>query len=120
MLWRPDPLVEEARKLPDWVAFHQACGRRSLCFDRPVRDGRRYTCLAFTLKRTDQGGWVSIPLGTGRGAGVLDAVFDAYRQAGVSVPEVEGMIERRLSGKPAPVEDDFAALLGDDFEGLLG
>lgn len=113
VLWKPDPRVDETRKLPDWKSFHRLCCERgNLCFDHPVKDGRRYTCLAFAPKRTDHGGWAAVPLATGRGSEPVDAVIDAYRTCGVTVPDVEAMVARRFSGVTAAVVDDFEELLG--------
>lgn len=108
--WKPDAKVDETRKLPDWRQFHRLCCERgNLCFDQPVKDGRRYACLAFSPRKTDMGGWETVPLATGYGAEPIDAVIDAYRLCGVTVPEVEAMVARRFSG--VSVVDDFEELL---------
>ena len=113
MFWRPDPLVDAARKLPDWLPFHRIAGRNGLYFDRIERDGKRYTCQAYTLHRTSTGGWRHETLALGRGATVLDAMFDAYAQSGRTVPDLAPLVARRLVG------DDFSMVAESDFDALL-
>lgn len=100
MFWRSDPLVEAARKLPEWVEFHRICGRHSLCFDHIERENRRgYKADAMRMLNRG-GGWYFQLLGTGRGAGVLDALREAYEAAGVDVPGAREMLARGLAGRP--------------------
>lgn len=118
LFWRPDAQVEAARKLPDWAEFHRVCGRSSLAFDHIERSGRVYRCNAFEAQKNG-GNWSFIDRGIGEGRTVVDALAAAYRASGIDVPGAEVLLVRGLSGKPVAVEDDFEALLGDDFEGLL-
>ena len=101
LFWRPDPNVDAARKLPEWVEFHRICGRQSLCFDHIERDGRRgqYTAQAMMIERSG-GGYQYRLLATGRGADVLASLSAAYEAAGVDVPGAAEMLSRGLLGAP--------------------
>lgn len=117
MQWRSDPDVEAARKLPGWGAFHRVCAQHGFYFDHCERTGGRrgeFEVQCYTLVgRRPQG------LSVGRGKQVLDAYKDAHDRCGRATPETEAALWLLIDG-PAPVEDEFASLLGDDFEDLLG
>lgn len=119
MFWRADPLVDAARKLPEWVAFHKLCGRSAVAFDHIEREGKRgqYLCTAFRPVKTAHGGWQAVTLAVGRGADVLGAMGDAYRKCGVDVPGAADMLDRRLRGLPRTVAPTAAT---DSFEELFG
>lgn len=59
VLWKVDPLVEEARRVPAWRHFHRACGKRDLFFDHVERKGktRVYGAVAFTLGKVRDQWW---------------------------------------------------------------
>ncbi|MEG3175835.1 hypothetical protein U1872_06305 [Sphingomonas sp. RB3P16] len=121
VLWKSEPEIEDARKLPGWSSFHRECGKRVLFFDHMTRDGRRgaWSCDAFTLRGTDQ-----VKLATGKGKTVVASVLDALAQSGIAVPGVADLLTQVVAA-PAD-EDEFANLLppaavadDDDFEGLI-
>ncbi|AOR76538.1 hypothetical protein BES08_07110 [Novosphingobium resinovorum] len=123
MFWRPDPNIDAARQLPEWKQFHRLCGQHGLAFDAIERSGRKYQCRAVQPKRTDMGGWMFFDRGLATGKTVVEAIQAAFLQSGIEVPGGAEMLERGLCGArvsaPQP-DDDFADLLGDDFEELLG
>ena len=113
MLWKADPAVEAARKLPGWAEFHRACGRLTLYFDHVTRDRTGFVCDAFTGSGTE-----TRKLVTGRGATVIAAIADAHDRSGRANPETR----RLLAAMTAPIPaSDFDGLLGggNDFEELL-
>lgn len=127
MLWTPDRNYEEARKLPEWGAFHRLCGKHGLCFDFPEREGRGYRMVAFTPEKTAAGGWRSVPLATGRGGTILAAMGQAYELCGRTVPGAAEMLARGLAGPeksepPGEIDTLFGepAAAADAFEDLLG
>ncbi len=101
------------RKLPNWMEFHREAGRRKLCFDRPVKDGKRYTCVAFTTKDAPAGGWLSYKLAEGAGKTPLESMEAAYRESGRTCEDLDRLWDK-VCGRGAAVvaedEDDFAAL----------
>lgn len=114
MLWKPDPEVDALKKRPRWQEFHRVCGQRGLYFDRPVKQGRGYQCVAFTTKKTAQGGWSSYHLATGTGRTALDAMWQAYEESGrgdSTTGELWGWVTGQLSAAPSQVED-FEDLFG--------
>jgi hypothetical protein len=120
MMWRNDPEIAAARKLPGWPPFHRVCGKIGLFFDHMVQEGRRgqYTCDAFTLKDR-----CPVKLATGRGKTVIASVVDAYHASGRSSPDTEAALGVLLAEPerpaPPPPVDDFDTLLVDDFEEFL-
>lgn len=115
MFWRPDAVVEAARKLPEWGAFHAECGRSGLCFDHIERDGKRGTYVADAMQILRQGGGYALKLlATGRGTDPVSAMVVAYEQSGIVVPTAGEMLARGLGGAGRPVAT------GDPFEELLG
>lgn len=129
MFWRPDSNVDAARRLPEWNAFHRACGKRHIGFDHIERDGRRgpYRANCNEWRRTSVGGWVFVSRGEGRGRTVVEALAAAFRASGEDIPEAAAMLERGLLGvAPAPAataapqpDNEFDALVEDEFEALL-
>lgn len=110
MYWTQDPAIEAARRLPDWVRFHRACGEQGLFFDRAAKEGRSgYTVMAFTTRRRPNGTYEYLHLADGRGKTVLDAYGDAYRSAARPVPEAEVLLGRGLTGVAAV---DYEDMLG--------
>lgn len=131
LYWRPDPLIDAARSLAEWLPFHKACGREGVYFDHMERAaGGKYRCNAFSLKKVNPDLYRSILLAQGEGAGVLGSIADAYAKCGRSVPGADEMLGRGLAGvtvaqlEAQPPEDDLDALLGGDepldMEELLG
>jgi hypothetical protein len=109
-MWKIEPDVLAARKLPGWATFHRVCGQRRFYFDHPVREGRRgawkYDC--FTLVNL-----VPVLLSQGSGKTVLEALADAHERSGRATDETRAALAA-LAG------DDFDGLLEpDDFEGLI-
>ncbi|MBH0113238.1 hypothetical protein I5E68_09800 [Novosphingobium sp. YJ-S2-02] len=130
MLWRIDPRVEEARRLPEWARFHRLCGEAGLYFDHIERAGRTYRASAFTLNRRGPGRYSPVLLGQGEARDPVSAIEAAYRASGRAVGGAGEMLARRLggtgvatratSGREPDDDDDFEDLLDDnDFEGLL-
>jgi len=98
LLWKIDPLVEAARKLPEWKEFHRLCGRATLCFDHIERAGRgAFGCTAFTTEKRGEN-WVFVHRADGRGNTVIAALTDAYEKSGIMVPGAPEMLARGLSG----------------------
>ncbi|MBB5985958.1 hypothetical protein [Sphingobium lignivorans] len=142
VLWKVDPLVEEARRVPAWRHFHRACGKRDLFFDHVERKGktRVYGAVAFTLgKVRDQ--WWSYHVADGEARSPIEAVLNAYESEAAAKyrnEETELWAQRLRDGwtpdAPAPPQpppaaiDEFEELLGgapaaddeDDFEDLIG
>lgn len=122
MFWRPDPAVDAACKLPDWPAFHTACGRSGLCFDHVERDGKRGAYVADALQIVRQGGGYTLKLlATGRAADVVGALRCAYDACGIVAPDAGEMLARGLAGAPrsvVPVPEPVAT--ADPFEELFG
>lgn len=114
LMWKSHPEIAEARRNPGWAPFHRACGVIGLAFDHPVRS-RDWMVDAFTTRRTGRGFHETIRLATGRGKTVLEAVAAAYEQSGRRSGDTDAALRRLLGGD----DDDFDALLGDDFEELL-
>ncbi|WP_242136985.1 hypothetical protein [Sphingomonas sp. TREG-RG-20F-R18-01] len=113
-LWRIDPAVEAARKLPDWGPFHRECGKLNVFFDHIEKQSKAFAASAFTLKRHPTG-FEHIHLADGRGLTVIAALEDAYQKSGRVVPAALPHLDR-MAGRETP----FADLLGDPFEDLLG
>lgn len=121
MFWRPDPAVDAACKLPDWAAFHTACGRSGLCFDHVERDGKRGAYVADALQIVRQGGGYGLKLlATGRAADVVGALRCAYDACGIVAPEAGEMLARGLAGVRGAAPAAVAALTADPFEELFG
>jgi len=120
MIWKRDPEVEAAEKLPDWQRFHRCCGEQKVFFDRIEKQGRGYKCDAFTTEPTRAGGWRAVHLATGTGKSVLQALADAYAGSGKEIPEAAALLVRGL-GAGGVTMDDFDALISaaDDFDDLL-
>lgn len=129
--WRPDQVVADARKLPEWAQFHRTCGEQNVFFDHIERVGGRlsstYRAVAFSVHR-DGENWRFRQLSEGRGAGVVAALESALNDCGVNIPLAAAMIARGLRGASAPAaeDDDFETLLArpapaeiDEFEELL-
>jgi hypothetical protein len=123
MMWKVDPNVDAARRLPQWGDFHRTCGEKGLCFDHIERDGRRgYKCVAFRLEKTNNGGWMGIGVSEGSGKLVLDALGDAFAKSGYDIPEAAAMLAVGLqeAAPEAVADDDFDSLIDpDSFEDLL-
>lgn len=125
MFWRPDPQVDAARRLPEWGAFHQICGRMGLCFDHIERESRRglYVCDAMRVERLSGGGYQLRLLHQGRGD-VLSALGAAYAGSGIVVPGATELLERGLcGGMRHPAEEivpPVAVSPADPFEDLFG
>lgn len=122
VLWRSDPLVDAARKLPTWALFHRVCGKANLFFDNIEREGRRgqFSAHAFTLVGPKK---QTMHAATGKGKTPIEALVAAYRASGQAIPEAEPLLAQMLD--PADVRDPFADLLGetapiDDIERLFG
>lgn len=113
MMWTPDPVVEAARKLPDWKRFHSACGDVGLCFDFTARPSHKgpFTAVAFTHRRNDHGGWVAIELARASHRDLVTAMRQAHDESGRGTAETSAMIEAGLLGVSEP-EDDFERMLG--------
>lgn len=121
-LWKPDPQVQEARKLRDWPAFHEEAAKLGLAFDGFERKGRSITCSANKIVKTAMGGWSLQLLATGTGSTVLDALEQAYRESGITSDGLDSLMDgMRGVGEefdalfdfdtaPAPSLDDFANL----------
>lgn len=132
MQWRADQNVDAARRLPHWRRFHELCGEHKLHFDNPVQNGRggAYSVVAFTTEKTRQGGWEAFEVATGKGATVVDAITDAFRQAKRDIPEAAALLslgletERDYAGEemePGKLRDHPASYVAadDDFDTLL-
>jgi hypothetical protein len=104
VFWRPDPEVELLRKSQHWKDFHKEAGKRGLYFDN-VKQGN---ATAFTLKKTQQGGWMAIHLCDVKAKTSLAAMEQCYRQSGRCDAELDRIMDR-LCGR-VPVDDDFSAL----------
>ena len=128
MFWRPDTLVDAARKLPEWCDLHQRLGRAGVCVDHIEREGGKrgtYRADYFTMTKTG-GQWFFKLLATGRAPDVVGAVADGYARCGVAVEGVQEMLDRGLRGAVAPrVVDPFEESAGhvvasvDPFEELF-
>jgi hypothetical protein len=106
LLWRADPAVDAARKLPDWAKFHRACGVCDVFYDHIERHGRGYRCTVFTRwKENDL--WYHRKLADGDGKTVVEALADAYRKSGITVPGADEMLTHGLLGVADEFEDLF-------------
>lgn len=109
MMWKSEPQIEAARKLPAWAPFHRLCGRSTLFFDHIEKRGRGYSATAFTTRRSGEY-FVSEKLADGTGATVIAALEAAYRAAGRVVPGADELLDA-MAGRDVSV-DDFSEFLG--------
>ena len=123
MMWRNDPEVEAARKMPGWGKFHRECGKEFLYFDHIERHGGKrgeYLAVAFTLVGRDRR--TPEKVAEGRAKTVLGAVEAAFRAAGRHIPAAEPWLALLTNpvaaATPDPEQEPADALL--DFEDLLG
>jgi len=105
MLWKIDPKVEAARKLPGWGPFHYACQQERFYFDHCEKQGREYKVLCYSVDAH----WHIVPLVEGRGSAVLDAYRDAHERCGRATTETTAALDTLIAGPPA---DDFMEMLG--------
>lgn len=127
MFWRPDANVDAARKLAEWGAFHRLAGQHSVYFDSFEKSGRKYRCVAFTVRKPGENCYF-VKLAEGQGDTVLAAIAAALDSCGVEVPGAAAMLRRGLAGSAItvpPPSPEFDNLLGgdapsDDYEDLLG
>lgn len=118
-MWKLDPNVTAARKLPGWGAFHAFCGTIRLYFDHIEKEARQYACDAFTLD-----GRVPVHLAKGRGKTVIDALRDAHDRSGRATAETRRLLDV-IEGVPDDDDsfdsfDSFDSLIDeDDLESLL-
>jgi hypothetical protein len=109
MIWKIDPAVEAASKLPHWARFHRLCGAAGLCFDHISRSGREYRCVAFRPEKNKFGGWVAYEVSQGAGKSVLDCLCDALAKAeGYDIPEAAALLAAGLTDAQT---DEFEELL---------
>lgn len=114
MLWKVDPQIEALRKNPHWGPFHREAGKRSLYFDKAEKQGRGYTCVAFTAVKKERGGLVCHKLSEGVGRTPADAYGNAYRDCGRRDALLDDLWDR-VTGKTVTVdEDELLEALGDD------
>lgn len=106
MFWKPDSEIEVLRKTQHWKDFHREAGKRGLYFDN-VKQGN---ATAFTVSKTQQGGWQSWHLADGRGKTSLAAMEDAYRKSGRGDAELDALLDLLCGRETATVEDDFESL----------
>ena len=122
MMWTPDPAIEAARKLPDWKAFHTACGQAGLCFDLPSRDKNRgpSTVIAWHPKKNDHGGFDSYELARATHKSLLTAMKQAHDESGRGSTMTTALLERMINPVVEPVPDPLAEMFGDPLEGMFG
>lgn len=123
MMWKPDPLIDAARRAPGWSEFHRECGKEWLYFDEIEREGRGYRALCYTARKTAPDFYQRTVVARGQGRGVLDAVlaaFDAAVAAGFPVT----VAHRGLLDGSAAAVVDLDDLIGGaavvELEDLIG
>lgn len=132
VMWRVDPLVVAARKLPGWIEFHRACATVKLYFDNIERvAGKRgeFRAVAFTIERKRDHA-VSYLVAEGRGRTPIDALEAAYRAAGekgfspTGADEWLRLILNPVAAAAPQAVTEFDDLLGgdepEDVDDLLG
>ena len=93
VMWRPDPAIDAARKLPDWGRFHRVCGQHDVVFDEFERVGRVYRCAGYL--RT---GRQHVETARCEGASVVDALANTFHAMQVTIPEAQLMLDHGLNG----------------------
>ncbi len=116
MLWRSDPNIDAARRLPAWPAFHKACSAAGFHFDHIEKQGRGYAAVAFTAVKR-RGLFEFVQLATGTGKTVLAALVDAHAKSGRATPATTAVLAALTA--PVVAASDFDDLLVDEFEELL-
>lgn len=113
MLWKQEPEIEAARKLPGWVEFHRACGRLGFFFDHPERVGGRrsdWVIDCFTAVKNRRGLYENVGLSQGRGRTVVDALRAAHDACDRRTTETAALLAR-IGG--AGVEEIVSEILED-------
>lgn len=112
MQWPKDADVNALSKLKGWAEFHRTAGLVGLYFDRPMKAGRNYTCLAFTVKRNTVGGWQSYRLSEGSARTPLDAMAEAYRESGRGNDALNRLWDQvcGVAATNDEMSDDFASI----------
>lgn len=114
MMWKVDPDIEAARKLPGWMEFHRQCGKVGLYFDIPSRSGNRgpFTVVAFTLKRNGVDGYNSYEIARASGRHLIQTMQQAHDQSGRATDETAALLDRMIN---PPAE-----IAADPLEGMFG
>lgn len=101
IMWRPDPAIDAARKLPDWARFHRVCGQHDVVFDEFERVGRVYRCAGYI-----RDGRHHTETARHEGTSVVDALINTFHAMQLAIPEAQRMLDHGLRGVPKTTEYD--------------
>lgn len=100
VMWRPDPLQEQERKLESHRDLHRLAGQRGFwCMPKLSSINKRYYAEINRNENNDDGSykWTYYNVKMGTGDTPLEAAADGYKQAMPDDPEIAlAVIEARL------------------------